>query len=214
MSRLRGGAFVFSDAMSRFAASVTSSTARLNAASFALEGRVAPLSLRTNCSADARISSSVAGGSKLASVLMFRHICNDLAGNDRGDISKLSVERDAAYSLIRPFPRNPRLHFEPGCQQRPTAFDVANAGNVVEHDVAFPPLRNPSANLLQLFVRIRRVVALVAMQTPVRELRSERRSNERIHRVNEPEIPAQVEHHVVGPRTAGLPQISYPVLMA
>src|SRR5687767_9431409 len=99
MSRLRGGAFVFSDAMSRFAASVTSSTARLNAASFALEGRVAPLSLRTNCSADARISSSVAGGSKLASVLMFRHICNDLAGDEGGNISKLSRERGPAYSL-------------------------------------------------------------------------------------------------------------------
>src|SRR5262249_24373663 len=33
-----------------------------------------PESLRTNCSAEARISSSVAGGSKLNSVLMLRHI--------------------------------------------------------------------------------------------------------------------------------------------
>src|SRR5438874_721586 len=48
--------------------------ARLNAASLARDGFVAPLSLRTNCSADARISSSVAGGSKLASVLIFLHI--------------------------------------------------------------------------------------------------------------------------------------------
>ena len=33
-----------------------------------------PLSLRTNCTEDARISSSVAGGLKLCRVLMFRHI--------------------------------------------------------------------------------------------------------------------------------------------
>src|SRR5439155_20287195 len=53
---------------------VTSSTARLNTASFACEECVVPLNLRTNCSADARISSSVAGGAKFASVLMFLHI--------------------------------------------------------------------------------------------------------------------------------------------
>ena len=33
-----------------------------------------PLSLRTNCRAEARISSSVAGGAKFASVLIFRHM--------------------------------------------------------------------------------------------------------------------------------------------
>src|SRR5207247_10799787 len=70
----RGGALVVNEWISRRAIMVTSSTAALNAASFACEGCVAPLSLRTNCSADERISSSVAGGSKLASVLMFRHI--------------------------------------------------------------------------------------------------------------------------------------------
>src|SRR6266404_1489238 len=48
--------------------------ARLKAASLALAGLVKPLSLRTNCSADARISSSVAGGLKLCRVLIFRHI--------------------------------------------------------------------------------------------------------------------------------------------
>ena len=37
-------------------------------------GFTMPLSLRTNCSAAARISSSVAGGAKLASVLMLRHM--------------------------------------------------------------------------------------------------------------------------------------------
>ena len=61
-------------AISRSATSVTSSTARLNAASLTLDGLVNPDSLRTNCSDAARTSSSVAGGSKLKSVLMFRHI--------------------------------------------------------------------------------------------------------------------------------------------
>ena len=60
-------------ALSLDAADVTSTTARLNASSFALDGLLKPLNLRTNCSADARISASVAGGSKLNSVLMFRH---------------------------------------------------------------------------------------------------------------------------------------------
>src|SRR5205823_8902977 len=64
--------------MSRSAAAVTSSMARLNAASFAREGRAVPLSLRTNCSAEARISSAVAGGAKFASVLMFLHMRRSL----------------------------------------------------------------------------------------------------------------------------------------
>jgi hypothetical protein len=38
--------------------------------------------LRTYCSAAARISSSVAGGSKLWSVLMFRHMPRSLAVRD------------------------------------------------------------------------------------------------------------------------------------
>src|SRR6185503_6359066 len=73
-SRLRGGLAVCRDVKSRRAASETSSTARSKAASLAREGCVKPLSLRTNCSADARISSSVAGGSKLKRVLTFRHM--------------------------------------------------------------------------------------------------------------------------------------------
>src|SRR4029079_5795532 len=40
----------------------------------AFEGLLKPESLRTNWSAEARISSSVAGGEKLCSVLMLRHI--------------------------------------------------------------------------------------------------------------------------------------------
>ena len=60
--------------MSLDAADVTSTIARLNASSFALDGLLKPLNLRTNCSAEARISVSVAGGSKLNSVLMLRHM--------------------------------------------------------------------------------------------------------------------------------------------
>src|SRR5438105_6143382 len=46
----------------------------MKAAMFAFEGLLKPESLRTNCSDAARISSSVAGGSKLNSVLMFLHM--------------------------------------------------------------------------------------------------------------------------------------------
>ncbi len=74
VSRSRGGAFVTSDRRSSCAACATCSTARLKASSLAFEGRVKPLSFRTNCRDDARISSSVAGGLKLCRVLMFRHI--------------------------------------------------------------------------------------------------------------------------------------------
>src|SRR5262245_66019473 len=73
-SRSRGGRVVSSEDSSRWAVSEISSTARWNAASLAFEGCVNPLSLRTNCSADARISSSVAGGSELDMVRMFQHI--------------------------------------------------------------------------------------------------------------------------------------------
>ena len=57
---------------------VTSSTAVAKACSFACEGFVEPLILRTNCIAAARTSSSVAGGSKLNRVLMFLHTMDSL----------------------------------------------------------------------------------------------------------------------------------------
>jgi len=44
---------------------VTASTARANAASLACDGFDDPLTFRTYCSAAARTSSGVAGGSKL-----------------------------------------------------------------------------------------------------------------------------------------------------
>src|SRR5215813_4477937 len=73
-SRSRGGAFVTSPLISARAAFATSSTARANTASLDLDGFVKPLSLRTNWRDDARISSPVAGGVKLCSVLMLRHM--------------------------------------------------------------------------------------------------------------------------------------------
>jgi hypothetical protein len=73
-SRFFGGLKVVSELMSVVAASLTCCTARLNAASLAFDGALKPLNLRTNCTAEARISSSVAGGAKLNRVLMFLHI--------------------------------------------------------------------------------------------------------------------------------------------
>lgn len=55
-------------------AAVMAVTARSKAAALAADGAVVPLILRTYCTAAAWISSTVAGGSKLDSGLMFRHI--------------------------------------------------------------------------------------------------------------------------------------------
>jgi hypothetical protein len=66
--------FVSREWRSSWAACVTLSIARLKAGSLVLEGLVKPLNFLTNCNEDARISSSVAGGSKLCRVLIFRHI--------------------------------------------------------------------------------------------------------------------------------------------
>src|SRR3989441_1099014 len=55
------------------------STAARNAASLAFDGLLKPLTFRTNCNEAARTSSSVTGGSKLKSVLMFLHIKPPLA---------------------------------------------------------------------------------------------------------------------------------------
>src|SRR5579859_2764239 len=77
-SRFLGGAFVSSEWRRRVATSATSSTAARNEASFALEGLLKPLIFLTNCSAAARVSSGVTGGSKLKRVLIFLHICCDL----------------------------------------------------------------------------------------------------------------------------------------
>src|SRR6266404_4420408 len=74
ISRSRAGACVCSEVSRRWAEAVTSATARSNASALACDGLLKPDSFLTNCSAEAWISSSVAGGSKLNSVLMLRHI--------------------------------------------------------------------------------------------------------------------------------------------
>ena len=72
--RLRGSAAVTSELMRALAEDATSSTARSKASSLAWDGTVKPLSFLTNWSDASRISSSVAGGSKLNNVLMFLHM--------------------------------------------------------------------------------------------------------------------------------------------
>src|SRR5215831_17052622 len=73
-SRFLGGAVVSIEYKRRRETIVTSSTAASNEASFALDGLVSPVILRTNWRAAARTSSSVAGGSKLKRILILRHM--------------------------------------------------------------------------------------------------------------------------------------------
>src|SRR6267142_2092061 len=72
-ARSRGGAVVCNERSRRPETSAISSIAARNAASFAFDGLLKPLNLRTNCNDAARISSSVTGGSKLKSVRIFLH---------------------------------------------------------------------------------------------------------------------------------------------
>src|SRR6266849_4188487 len=73
-SRFFGGALVSSERRSRPEMAATSSMAAWKAASLALDGLLKPVIFRTNCSEAARTSSGVTGGSKLKSVLIFRHM--------------------------------------------------------------------------------------------------------------------------------------------
>src|SRR5919112_709913 len=73
-SRSFGGAAVSSEASNRSEILAMSSTAEWKAASFILDGLLKPVTFLTYCSDAAFISSLVAGGSKLKSVLMFLHI--------------------------------------------------------------------------------------------------------------------------------------------
>jgi hypothetical protein len=73
-ARSRGGALVSSEARSLPEAAAISAMAVSKAASFALDGLLNPLILRTNCKDAARISSSVTGGAKLKSILIFLHM--------------------------------------------------------------------------------------------------------------------------------------------
>src|SRR5262249_15577212 len=72
-SRFLGAAFVSIELSRVLEICAISSTAAKKAASFAFDGLLKPLTFLTNCSAAARISSSVTGGSKLKRVLIFRH---------------------------------------------------------------------------------------------------------------------------------------------
>ncbi len=73
-SRFRGAVVVLSEWSRREETSAISSTAARKAASFAFDGLLKPVIFLANCNDAARTSSAVTGGSKLKSVLMFRHI--------------------------------------------------------------------------------------------------------------------------------------------
>src|SRR6476646_7967754 len=112
-SRFLGGALVSSECRNRAETPATSSTAARNTASLAFDGLVNPLIFLTNCNDAARISSSVTGGSKLKSVLMFRHMGrpeNSLsrrlpcrAARDRGFVVRIvSPTRQLSHWLRQP----------------------------------------------------------------------------------------------------------------
>src|SRR5256886_4910276 len=105
-SRSFGGAVVTSAASRCPVMWATSSTARLKASSLACEGLVDPLTLRTYCRAAARISSSVAAGSKLWRVLMFRHM--------NGKLAAVLLRRDRLRLRLPP----PGTHKPPGVRRR------------------------------------------------------------------------------------------------
>src|SRR4051812_30603540 len=73
-SRSRAGAFVVKSASNRSMEPDISAMAASQAAELAAEGCAKPLTLRTNWRAAASISFAVAGGSKLNSGRIFRHI--------------------------------------------------------------------------------------------------------------------------------------------
>src|SRR5690242_10278157 len=109
ISRSRVGALVCSDASNRRALSETSETARLNASALAWDGALNPDSFRTNCSAEAWISAWVAGGSKLNSVLMLRHMNLLLSRRPKDE---QPVRNPTSLGPIIPFgPRAWRLKF-------------------------------------------------------------------------------------------------------
>lgn len=72
-SRVRGSAVVSSERRRFREVAAISSTAARKAASLTFDGLLNPLTFLTNCSAASRISSSVAGGSRLNSGFIFLH---------------------------------------------------------------------------------------------------------------------------------------------
>jgi hypothetical protein len=103
MSRFLEGALVTSELSSFEDAIATSATAQLKAFSFTAEGLANPLIFLTNCRAAACISSSVAGGLKLYSTLMFLHTLFTSVS--------ATVERAPDPRLIAPFAEGKILFF-------------------------------------------------------------------------------------------------------
>ena len=92
-----------------------------------------PLSLRTNCSEAARISCSVAGGSKLNSVLMFLHIGTDsgssvaapiIAGLAWKGLSGASARRDPSHEGDQQLVESLRLVQEHGVTGEVDRFEL------------------------------------------------------------------------------------------
>src|SRR6266567_4032107 len=79
-----------------------SSIAVSKGASFTFDGLLNPLIFLTNCREAARISSRVAGGSKLKRGLMFLHTCNDHTRNRRGPLKEVCP---SATHNLSPVPR-------------------------------------------------------------------------------------------------------------
>jgi hypothetical protein len=77
----------------------TSSTAWRKAASFVFDGLLKPLIFRTYWSEADRISSGVTGGSKLKSILMFRHMSGDLVVLERARGGR--VQRNTLLGKIK-----------------------------------------------------------------------------------------------------------------
>src|SRR5687768_6221740 len=83
-----------------------------------------------------------------------------------------------------------------------------HAGDVVEHHVGihFWILRQPRDNLAKLVISVSGVMAPVAVQAPVNELRSQRWPNEWIDGMDQPEIPADAERQIIRPCSPRFPQ--------
>src|SRR6266516_6653145 len=88
-SRFFAGDFDARERSKRSETIATSSIAVSKGASFTFDGLLNPLIFLTNCREAARISSSVAGGSKLKRGLMFLHTCNDHTRNGRGPLKEV-----------------------------------------------------------------------------------------------------------------------------
>jgi hypothetical protein len=97
-SRFLGGAFVSSERNNRVETCATLSTAAKNAASFIFDGLEKPLIFLTNCSEAARTSSSVTGGSKLNSGLIFLHMISVNLSRDHIGAIKPSPQKAAALT--------------------------------------------------------------------------------------------------------------------